>query len=307
MRGLQTFLTLTLLTWTSACSLAPGVLLTPTPTLFVFPTVVVTPIPPLTAEQVKNAEYTITGFDNSSHTYLFVDGKYNHGTDSAAPDFVDIKLLDFLAFGDLNNDGATDAAVLIAENYGGTGVFVSVAAVLNENGQPQHVASTMVDDRPQINKLEIRNGEIFLDAVVHGVQDPGCCPTFAVTRTYKLIGPALVLVNATSQTPGGQSRIITIDQPHAGADASGALIISGKVTIAPFENTLSFRAYNDQGNELSSGPVMVTAPDLGAPGTFTVTLDLSAFPPGRLRIEIADLSAADGSVLALDSVEVVVR
>jgi hypothetical protein len=79
------------------------------------------------------------------------------------------------------------------------------------------------------------------------------------------------------------------------------------VTISPFENNLSYRVYNEQGNELAAGPIMVTAPDLGAPGTFTVTLDLGAFPMGRLHIEISDLSAADGSVLALASVAVVVK
>jgi hypothetical protein len=79
------------------------------------------------------------------------------------------------------------------------------------------------------------------------------------------------------------------------------------VTIAPFENTLTYRVFNEQGNELTAGPITVDAPDFGAPGTFTVTLDASTFPIGRIRIVIADLSAADGSVLALDSVMVVVK
>ena len=67
------------------------------------------------------------------------------------------------------------------------------------------------------------------------------------------------------------------------------------------------RVYNEQGNELFVGPVTVAAPELGAAGTFTVTIDASAFPRGRVRIVIADLSAADGSVLALDSWELVIR
>ncbi len=307
MRGLRTFLTLSLLFWTSACSLPSVFTLTPTSTPYLFPTEAVTPVAPLTADALKNAEYTLTGFDNATHVYHFADGKYSRGADPSASDFADIRLLDTISFGDLNADGADDAAVLIAENYGGTGVFVSLAAVLNEDGKPRHAATTMIDDRPQINKMEIRGGAIFVDAVIHGVNDPGCCPEFAVTRSYKLIGVSLTLVNATSKTPGGQERVITIDSPLDGADVGGALIISGSVTIAPFENTLSLRVYNDQGNELSAGPIVVNAPDPGAPGAFNATLDLSAFPPGNIRIEISDLSAADGSVLALDSVEVVVR
>jgi hypothetical protein len=307
MRGPRLFLLLALLSWTSACSAFSG-LVTPTPTLALTSTPAVTAIPPLTESMLRNAEYTLVGFDDSSTTYQFVDGKYNHGTDSAAPDFVDIQLLDYYPFGDLNEDGLDDAAVLIAQNFGGTGVFVSLGAVLNENGTPRHVASTMVDDRPQIKGLQVRNGEIILDAVVHSFDDPACCPSFAVTRTYKIIGPSLVLVSATSQTPGGENRIITIDQPAAdGIEVNGSLVISGKVTIAPFENNLSFRAYNEQGNELTSGPVTVSAAEMGGPGTFSFTLDLATLPLGRLYIELSDLSAADGSILALDTVMVIVR
>ena len=304
-----TMFALSLLFWTSACSVPSAFSLTPTPTAFAYPTEPTAIFPALTAEQLKNAEYTITGFDNATHAYRFVNGKYDRGTDATAPDFVSISLLDPVAYGDLNADGAPDAAVVIAENYGGTGVFVSVAAVLNENGQPRHAASYAIDDRPKINTLEIREGAIFLDAVIHSANDPACCPEFAVTRTFKLIGVSLALVNATSQTASGQARVITIESPQDGMDAAanGALVISGQVTIAPFENNLSYRVYNEQGNELSAGPITVTAPDFGVPGTFTATLDLTAFPLGRLYIEIADLSAADGSVLALATVMVVVR
>jgi hypothetical protein len=182
-----------------------------------------------------------------------------------------------------------------------------VNAVLNENGQPRHAASYLVDDRPQIKALEIRDGRILLDAVIHGTDDAMCCPTFPVTQTFQLIGNSLTLVRFTSQTPSGQERAITIESPSEGSDVGRALVIAGQTTIAPFENTLVYRVYNEQGNELASGPIAVIALDFGAPGTFTTTLDTSAFPMGRIRIVIADLSAADGSILALDSVMVVVK
>ena len=171
----------------------------------------------------------------------------------------------------------------------------------------RHVASYLVDDRPQVNTLEIRDGRIFLDALVHHLDDALCCPTFPVTQTFQLFGNSLTLVRAASQTPGGGERAITIESPSEGATVGGALVVSGSVTIAPFENTLSYRVYTEQGNELAAGPILVSAPDFGAPGTFAFPLDTSAFPLGRVRIVISDLSAADGSVLALDSVEVVVR
>ena len=305
MRRLLTLLALSLLFGTSACSLASAIPLTPTPTVFVIPTSTVPPVPPLTAAQVLNAEYTLTGFDNATHAYRFVDGKFSQGLDATAPGFVSMTIGEQVAFGDLDGDGAADAAVTIAENFGGSGVFVFAAAVLNDNGQPRHVASTLIDDRPQINQLEIRDGGIFLDLVVHGPSDAMCCPTFPVTRTYELIGNALVMTDATSRTPDGQDRLITIEQPRAGDLVSGALTLSGSVTIAPFENTLRYRVYNAEGNELASGPLTVTAAEMGGPGTFSATLDLNNFPPGVMHIELSDLSAADGSVLALASVKVV--
>ncbi len=305
MRRLLTILALALLFGTSACSLASMIPLTPTPTAFVFPTSTVPSIPPLTAAQVLNAEYTLTGFDNATHAYRFVNGKFTQGLDATAPGFVSMTIGEQVAFGDLDGDGVDDAAVTIAENFGGSGVFVFAAAVLNDNGQPRHAASTLIDDRPKINALEISNGSIFLDLVVHGPSDAMCCPAFPVTRTYQLIGNALVMTNATSRTSNGQERTITIDQPQPETNVSGALTLSGSVTIAPFENTLRYRVYNAQGNELSSGPLTVTAADMGGPGTFSATLDLTNFPPGVIHIELSDLSAADGSVLALASVKVV--
>lgn len=307
MRKLRILILLSLLASTLACSLASIVSLTPTPTAYVFPTNTVAVIPPLTVDQLKNAEYTLIGFDDASTLYKFTDGKFTRGADISSPDYADLRLLDFFPMGDLNEDGAQDAAVLIAENYGGTGVFVSIHAVLNDNGLPRDAAASMIDDRPQVNALEIRGGEIFLDAVVHDVDDPMCCPASPVTRTFRLIGNSLTLVNATSQTPGGLSRVIAIESPLNDQDVSGALIIRGSVSVSPFENNLVLRVYNENGNELFVGPVMVDAPDLGAPGAFNVTLDLSAFPPGRIRIEISDVSAADGSILALDSATVIAR
>ncbi|MBV6396561.1 MAG: hypothetical protein HFACDABA_02159 [Anaerolineales bacterium] len=307
MHKLRLSLLSSLLAWSLACSLASIVPLTPTPTAYVFPTNTVVVVPALTVEQLQNAEYTLIGFADASTLYKFTDGTFTRGADPSAVDYADLRLLDFFPMGDLNEDGARDAAVLIAENYGGTGVFVSIHVVLNDNGQPRDSASYMIDDRPQINALEIRNGEIFLDAIVHDLDDPMCCPASPVTRAFRLIGNSLALVNASSQTPGGLSRVITIESPLDGQEVSGALVIRGNVTISPFENNLALRVYNENGNELFVGPVNVDAADLGAPGTFNVTLDLGAFPPGRIRIELSDLSAADGSVLALDSVMVIVR
>ena len=87
-------------------------------------------VPALTADELKNAAYQLVASD-SHPTIKLENGAYLKGTDPASTDYASIKLADPMAFGDLNGDGASDAAVLLAENYGGSGVFVSLIAMLN--------------------------------------------------------------------------------------------------------------------------------------------------------------------------------
>ena len=301
-----TALALPLLFSALACSAASIFSLTPTPTAYVYPTPETPSVPALTVDALKNAAYVLPDFSGAIRSYPLVDGEYSLG-DPAVVGYASVALLDTFAFGDLNNDGVNDAAVLLAENYGGTGVFVSVNAVVNEGGSPLHAASYMIDDRPQVETLEIRGDEIYLEAVVHGPNDPGCCPSQSVTRSFELNDALLTLVRAATRLPDGRERAIQIESPLDGAEVGGELVITGSVTISPFENTLACRVYNEKGNELFIGAINVRASEMGGPGVFTVTLDASAFPPGRLRVVVADLSAADGSILALDSVEVETR
>jgi heat shock protein HslJ len=98
------------------------------------------------------------------------------------------------AFGDLNGDGADDAAVILIESSGGSGSFIYLAAVINEGGVPVNVATHLVGDREQVQAISIEEGEITLDMVAHGPDDPMCCPTQEVTKVYQLQDDQLVEV-----------------------------------------------------------------------------------------------------------------
>jgi hypothetical protein len=82
----------------------------------------------------------------------------------------------------------------------------------------------------------------------------------------------------------------------------------GTITLSPLENTLIYRIYDQAGSLLTTGPMMVTADVIGGPGTFDETVNLSAIKSGtNIRIEISDLSTADSSLLAMDTVLVTVK
>ena len=96
------------------------------------------------------------------------------------------------AFGDLNGDGVNDAVVILIESSGGSGNFLYLAAVINEGGAPVNVATQFVGDREQAQAIIIEDGEITLNMVAHGPDDPMCCPTQEVTKRYRLQGDQLV-------------------------------------------------------------------------------------------------------------------
>jgi hypothetical protein len=258
------------------------------------------------AAEVRNAEYQL-GTTDALQIVQLTDGAFEQGSPGSA-DFISVRLTDFVAVGDLNADGNDEVAALVSENYGGTGVFVFLAVYSNVDGTLTFQTSRIVDDRPQLNELSIANGEIYLEAVIHGPDEPMCCPTLRTARHYRWVDNQLDMIDYTTFTPNDQPRTIMIESPSDGGEVFTTVPIKGSVTIAPFENNLVYRIYDVSGIELSAGAIMVAAPDLGAPGTFEEVIPLGNILSGTIiRLEVQDVSAADGSLLAMDSVELVVK
>jgi hypothetical protein len=255
---------------------------------------------------VRNGAYQL-GATDGLQTVQLKDGKLEQGI-PGSDNYLAVAMTEFVAIGDLNADGQDEIAVLVSENYGGSGVFVFLALYANVDGALTFQTSIMVDDRPQLNALSINGGEIFLDAVIHGTDEPMCCPTLRTIRHYRLVDNLLDMTDYTTFTPGGDPRTIAIEAPANGSEAFSSVTIKGSVAIAPFENNLTYRIYDIAGLELSIGAIPVTAPDLGAPGTFNTVLPVGKVLSGTVvRIEVQDISAEDGSLLAMDSVELVVK
>ena len=276
--------------------------LTPSPTATVAPTSL-----PDYATRIHNTEYQL-GISEALRIVQLTDGKFEQGTAGGA-DYFSVNVTDFIASGDLNNDGVNEIIALIAENYGGTGTFVFLTVYSDVNGKLTFQTSNLVDDRPMLNALTIENGEIFLDAVTHSTEDPFCCPTLRTTRHYRLVAANhMDMIDCTTFTPDGRPRTITIETPASGTESYSSVQFRGTVAIAPFENNLTYRIYDFVGVELSVGSITVKAAELGGPGTFDEVISLGNILSGSaVRVEIQDISAADGSLLAMDSVELVVK
>lgn len=149
--------------------------------------------PTLTLKALKNAEYKYQ--DAASGVAKLTDGVYKERftEEQGSEREMVIELIpESTAFGDLDGDGVEDAAVLLMEYGGGSGIFISLAAVINDKGTPKHVATVSLGDRTNVKSVVIKSSKIIVNMVTHGPDDAMCCPTLKVTQKYKLQGDKLV-------------------------------------------------------------------------------------------------------------------
>jgi hypothetical protein len=91
------------------------------------------------------------------------------------------------AFGDLNGDGVDDAAVILVSSGGGSGSFYDLCTVTDRNSDPINSGFKHLGDRKIINEISISEGQINLDIVIHGPNDPMCCPMLDTIMRFVLV------------------------------------------------------------------------------------------------------------------------
>jgi hypothetical protein len=249
----------------------------------------------LTLDMLRNGTYHTPFYDR---TVTLVNGTYTEGSGASA---FSVQMLNVYGFGDLNGDGKDDAAIILAENDGGSGVFESLIAIINQGGTPHQESQKQLGDRVQVNTVDISSGVIHLNLVVQGPSDPLCCPSLPQKQNYWLVGSKLWLMRLNS-TIGGTDHIINVDIPAIWSTVANPFTVSGSMTVLPFENTLAYHIYLIDGTTVNESSFTVT-PSGGTAGTFSHDFNLSsAGITDWVIIQFVDTSAADGSEIALGSV-----
>jgi hypothetical protein len=281
-------------TATATTSVAPtATSLSPTPTNTTAP--VPTASSGLTLDMLKNATYHTPVYDR---TVTLVNGSYSESSGAGA---FSVQMLGIYAFGDVNGDGQADAAVILSENGGGSGQFESVVAVINQGGKPHQQSEAALGDRVLIKSADISSGVIHLDMLVQGPNDPMCCPALPQKQNFWLIANKLWLMRVIS-TISGMDHIIVVESPGIWSSVSNPFTVQGSLTFLPFENTLAYRIYKTDGTKINESSLTVT-PTQGTAGKFSLPLNLSsAGITDWVIIQFVDVSAADGSTVALGSV-----
>lgn len=100
---------------------------------------------------------------------------------------------------DLDGDGIDDAAVLLAESSGGSGVFTYLAVVSCRHGRAVNIGTIGLGDRVMIRSLAGQEGSVVMEIVSTGSDDPLCCPTRKARNTYRLRDEKLLLASSEEQ------------------------------------------------------------------------------------------------------------
>jgi hypothetical protein len=147
----------------------------------------------LALESLKNMDYR-NGFTVSGRAPL-KNGEYREAGPQGSASETVVKLVEPVAYGELP-DGQIAAATTLATETGGSGTFYELALVVDLNGAPLNNASVFLGDRIKLNSLKFENGQVLVDMVKQGPNDPMCCPTLHVLQKYALQGAKLELVSS---------------------------------------------------------------------------------------------------------------
>jgi hypothetical protein len=127
--------------------------------------------------------------EGSTELIKLSNGYYEigHIEDEGGMSFKDFKKY---GVGDLNKDGLDDAIVILASNYGGTGVDLSLHAIINKNGKLENISSIYLD-LADVKGISIKSGIIVLNGLTWKNGDGHCCPSQKVLKKYILMNNKL--------------------------------------------------------------------------------------------------------------------
>ena len=126
--------------------------------------------------------------------FQLTDGVYYRTppTSQESPEIYTTRFQGPVFYGDINTDGLDDALVILSTQNGGSGHFIELAAVLNQNGTAYNVSTTYLGDRVIVESGKVGNGTIVLNMRVQGPNDGLCCPSQFVIWSFALNGNQLV-------------------------------------------------------------------------------------------------------------------
>jgi beta-lactamase class A len=242
--------------------------------------------PALTWQALRNASYPVSIVPGGAPLR---DGTFEAEAAPGSASRIVVRLADVGAFGDLDSDADPDAVVVLTSSGGGSGTFVELAAVRDENGVARPAAATLLGDRVLVREVRIEARQIFVRIRVRGATDPLTLLTREIARRYTLDGDQLTLLDETEGEVRSTPAEEYVYQPEridvavgASRTVGGSLVPGGIASYLMQGNageTLELEVRSEFDNAvlsisgLSDGETLLSRSNYRARGTLTLPGD----------------------------------
>jgi NlpE N-terminal domain len=184
----------------------------------------------LTTDSLKNLEYKVEYAQ--SRVAKLANGEYQEEAAPGSATKIVVKLTEYIAFGDLNNDNVEDAAVILVSEPGGSGTFYDLAVVLNKEGNLESTNSVLLGDRIKIKAISIDSGIVTVN-YLDRKEDQAMAeePTIDKIQKFIIENDILSLATTVATTAATTTKITgTFEGIIPCADCEG---IQSDITINP--------------------------------------------------------------------------
>lgn len=213
------------------------------------------------------------------------------------------------AFGDLDGDGATDAAVIIVDQPGGSGSFYYVAVLMSGTTTPAQ--TSLLGDRIAIDSLSAAHGRIVVSTLDRRFDEPlAAVPTVPVTHTFAVAGGSLVALgtgvcSAVDVDLSTIGAFVFVELPTSGSVVSSGFTVTG--CSRTFESTVNWRLLARDGSELASG--FTQGGGVDGPDTFSFVVAYTVIEQqvGNLEVFEVDASGGEGPPPPMNVIPLVLR
>src|SRR4029077_716112 len=106
----------------------------------------------LTWQSLLNATYTTSVTPRGA---ALRNGTYEAEAAPGSASKTTVRVADIAGFGDLDGNLAPDAAVVLVSSGGGSGTFIELAAVRNDHGAADPLATVLLGDRILVREVRI--------------------------------------------------------------------------------------------------------------------------------------------------------
>jgi hypothetical protein len=112
-----------------------------------------------------------------------------------------------------------------------------------------------------------------------------------------------VLGNFEISDPSNVQQSISIASPMPGTSLTSPFELSGTTSQYPFKGSLIYRVLDVEGNQVGRSPFEV-AGRIGESASFAIPAKYSVGADGPGTVEVAEISDADGTIITIDSIAV---